>query len=76
MKTLIKTEIELINPDGDYYSLNEIRKLFNPPISYVTIWRWQKKGILKLTPYVYGNKKFYHIDEVNQELKRHKQLKK
>ncbi|GGX19264.1 hypothetical protein [Aquimarina muelleri] len=72
MKTYIKTEVELINPDADYYSLDEIRKLFNPPISYVTLWRWQKKGVLKLTPYVYGNKKFYHIEEVLQELKRHK----
>lgn len=76
MKTFIKTETELINPDAEYYSLSEIRKLFNPPISYVTIWRWQKNGILKLTPYVYGNKKYYHIDEVNQELKKHKELRK
>ncbi len=76
MKAYIKTENELTNPEGDYYSLNEIRKLFNPPISYVTLWRWRENGILRLTPYVYGKKKFYHIDEVNKELKRHKQLDK
>ncbi|WP_027393522.1 helix-turn-helix domain-containing protein [Aquimarina latercula] len=76
MKTYIKTETELINPDAEYYSLNEIRKLFNPPVSYTTIWRWRENGILKLTPYTYGNKMYFHIDEVNEELKRHKQLEK
>lgn len=76
MKAYIKTETELTNPEADYYSLGEIRKLFNPPVSYVTLWRWQKKGILKLTPYIYGNKKFYKTEEVLQELARHKKTKK
>lgn len=71
-KTFIKTDTELINPDAEYYSLKEISKLFNPPISYTTLWKWREKGILKLVPYVYGNKMYFHIDEVNEELKRHR----
>lgn len=71
-KTYINTEIELINPDATYISLNEIRKLFNPPLSYTTLWKWQKKGFLKLTPRVISNKRYYHMDEVIQEIERHK----
>ena len=71
-KTYIKTDIELINPDAIYISLKEVGKLFSPPVSYTTLWKWQKKGILKLVPRVYGNKKFYNFEEVIQELERHK----
>ena len=72
-KTYIKTNIELINKNAVYINLNEVGKLFSPPISYTTLWKWQKEGVIKLIPRVFGNKKFYHIDEVIQELERHKE---
>ncbi len=54
MKAYIKTENELTNPEGDYYSLNEIRKLqpsyilcntmemarkWNPQTDSIRIWQ-------------------------------------
>ncbi|WP_024773008.1 helix-turn-helix transcriptional regulator [Aquimarina macrocephali] len=72
MKTYIRTEIELINPDAEFLSLKEVGKLFSPPISYTTLWKWQKQGKLQLSPYVLGNKKFYKASEVLQELEKHK----
>ena len=62
----------LINPEAEYLSIKEIGKLFSPPISHVSLWKWQKDGKLQLTPYLFGNKKFYKRSEVLQEIERHK----
>lgn len=64
----------LINPEAEYLSLKEIGKLFSPPISNVSLWKWQKQGKLRLTPYVLGNKKFYKRSEVLAEIERHKSI--
>ncbi len=62
---------KIINPDAEYLSLSEIGKLFSPPISYVSLWKWQKTGVLNLTPMTLGNKKFYKKVEVIKELENH-----
>ncbi len=62
----------LINPEAEYISSKEIGKLFSPPISTVSLWRWQKQGKLNLSPYIFGNKKFYKRTEVLDEIERHK----
>lgn len=62
----------LINPEAEYLSIKEIGKLFSPPISHVSLWKWQRDGKLQLTPYLFGNKKFYKRSEVLQEIERHK----
>lgn len=64
----------LINPEAEYLSLKEISKLFSPPISPVSLWKWQKQGKLQLTPYVFGNKKFYKRSEVIAEIELHKAM--
>jgi hypothetical protein len=64
----------LINPEAEYISLKEIGKLFSPPISQVSLWKWQKNGEFKLTPYLFGNKKFYKLTDVLEEIERHKIL--
>jgi len=62
----------LINPDAEFLNLSEVGKLFSPPISRVSLWKWQKEGKLKLTPYLLGSKKFYKRQEVIVEVERHK----
>ena len=62
----------LINPDAEFLSLSEIGKLFSPPISRESLWKWQKQGTLKLTPYLFGNKKFFKRSEVLAAIERHK----
>ncbi len=64
----MKNPYELINPSAEFLSIKEIGKLFSPPISYQSLWKWQKQGILKLTPYQLGNKKFYKRTEVMEVL--------
>lgn len=67
-------DIGLINPEAEYLSLKEIGKLFSPPISSVSLWRWVTTGKLNLTPVILGNKKFYKRIEVIEEIERHKQI--
>ena len=62
----------LINPEAEYLSIKEVGKLFSPPISHVSLWKWQKDEKLQLIPYLFGNKKFYKRSEVLQEIERHK----
>ncbi len=66
---------KLINPDAEFINLSEIGKLFSPPISRVSLWKWQKQGKLKLTPYLLGNKKFFKRSEVLAEIEQHKETK-
>ncbi|AUP81221.1 hypothetical protein [Flavivirga eckloniae] len=62
----------LINPEAEYLSIKEIGKLFSPPISHVSLWKWQKQGKLRFTPYLFGNKKFYKKSEVLQVIEQQK----
>ena len=64
----------LINPEAEFLSIKEIGKLFSPPISSVSLIKWQKEGSLKLTPYLFGNKKFYKRKEIIAEIERHKKV--
>lgn len=62
----------LINPEAEFLSLKEIGKLFSPPVSHVSLWKWQKNGTIQLNPYLIGGRKFYKKEEVLQEIERHK----
>jgi hypothetical protein len=62
----------LINPSAEFLSIKEVGKLFSPPISHVSLWKWQKEGKLNLNPYLFGNKKFYKREEVLEEIEHHK----
>lgn len=64
---------KLVNPDAEYISMKEIGNLFSPPISYVSLWRWQKEGKIQLTRYKVGSKFFYKRSEVIAELEKNVQ---
>lgn len=61
---------KLINPDAEYISMKEIGNLFSPPISYVSLWKWQKEGKIKLTRFKLGSKFYYKKSEVIEEIER------
>jgi len=61
---------KLINPDAEYISMKEIGNLFSPPISYVSLWKWQKDGKIKLTRFKLGSKYYYKKTEVIAEIER------
>lgn len=70
---MLGIEPGLINPEAEFLSIKEIGKLFSPPVSHVSLWKWQKTGKIQLTAYVLGNRKFYKKDEVLKEIERHKE---
>jgi len=61
---------KLINPDAEYISMKEIGNLFSPPISYVSLWKWQKEGKITFTRYKLSSKYFYKKSEVIKEIER------
>ncbi len=55
-----------------FLSITEVGKLFNPPISRISLWKWKKKGILRLNEIRIGSKVYYKKDEVIKEIERMK----
>lgn len=62
----------LLNPDAEFLNIDEVGKLFSPPISRVSFWKWEKEGKLQLPSYQLGNKKYYKRSEVIREIERFK----
>lgn len=71
--TTIWRQKGLLNPEAKYLSIQEIGQLFSPPVSHVSLSKWQRQGKLRLNPIVLGNKKFYNREEVITEIERNKQ---
>ena len=61
---------KLVNSEAEFISASEIGKIFSPPISKVSIWRWQKDGRLQLTQYRFGSRVFYSKVEVIDAIKK------
>ena len=64
----------LVNPGAEFLSLKEIGMLFSPPISTTSLYKWMRNDTLRLTPFEFGNKKFYRRTDVMTEIARHKAL--
>ena len=60
------------NCSAHFISITEVAKLFNPPISRTSLWKWKKNGTLRLNEIRIGSRVFYKKDEVIKEIERMK----
>jgi len=64
------------NPESQYISVAGICRLFNPPISRVTFWKWRQCRTFNVPQYRMGGVKgkiFYKLSEVLQEIEKNRQ---
>ena len=55
-----------------FISIMDVAKLFNPPLSRTSLWKWRKNGTLKLTQYKIGSRVYYKKEEVLKEIEKMK----
>ena len=57
------------NP-AQFISLERVGKLFDPPVSRVTLYKWIDSEILNITAYKIGGRIFYNKIQVLNEIKK------
>jgi len=65
-----------INPESPYIDIAGICRLFTPPISRVTFWKWRRCRTFNPPQYRIGGVKgkiFYKLSEVLQEIEKNRQ---
>ena len=65
----METPSEKNDNSAQFISLERVGKLFDPPVSKVTLYKWMGAGTLNITAYKIGGRVFYNKIQVLNEIK-------
>ncbi len=66
----METPSEKNEDSAQFISLERVGKLFDPPVSRVTLYKWMDAGILKITAYKIGGRVYYKKDQAILEIQK------